>query len=166
MTITNVTFTSSAENAVKVEPQGWNCPWPCETYHSAEIQAWIDEGNTITPYVKPVSEVAAEKAAELEANFNIEANADVLSNGQVWKGGAASAMLLDGQANKLNHRSSASGVIHSKDHVAHTLTPNQIKDVAADVADAYSAAYAKLQDKLLELDTCGGDVDCILAITW
>ena len=53
MTITNVTFTSSAENAVKVEPQGWNCPWPCDTWHGAEIQAWIDGGNTIAPYIPP-----------------------------------------------------------------------------------------------------------------
>ena len=164
--VTAVTYTDPTHEHILVEPEGWHMPWPCKTWHGAEIQEWIDGGNTIAPYVKPVSQVAAEKLAELEANFDTEANADVVSNGQIWKGGATSAMLLDGQANKLNHRSASNGIIHSKDHVAHTLTPNQIKDVAADVADAYSAAYAKLQDKLLELDTCGGDVDCILAITW
>ena len=122
--------------------------------------------NEITPYVKPVAQVKGEKEQELGLHFMVEANADVVSNGQTWLGGAESAMILNGQADKTNHRGNVSGVIHSKDHVAHAMTPNQIKDVAADVADAYEAAYTKYQSKLLELEDCGEDIVCINAITW
>lgn len=122
--------------------------------------------NVIVDYIKPITEVIGEKVAELTTAFDKEANADVISNGKVWKGGASSAMLLDGQANKISHRGKIKGIIHSKDHKTHELTPNEIKDVAADVADAYSNAYGKYQAKLLELDICGTNEACIMAITW
>lgn len=33
---------------------GFIAPYPCETYHAAIIQDWIDEGNTIAPYVEVI----------------------------------------------------------------------------------------------------------------
>lgn len=122
--------------------------------------------NEIADYIKPVSETINEKAAYLKENFTAEAYADVASNGQVWAGGAESASIINGQADKTTFRGRPTGIIHSKNHEAHELNVNQIKEISADIADAYELSYNKYRQKLLELEGCGEDTACINAITW
>ena len=43
--ITLVRYSLPDNSQVKVEPQGWSCPQPCETYHQATITQW-EEGRT------------------------------------------------------------------------------------------------------------------------
>ena len=123
-------------------------------------------GSVFVPYVIPAEELIKSKLKELEVAFDNESNADVISGGQTWVGGANSAMLMDGKANASIHRGRPSGTIHSKDHRAHTMNINEMKDIAADIADAYDAAYTKLQAKLLEIETCGNDTACLSNIKW
>lgn len=122
--------------------------------------------NIIPDYVKPVNEVRAEKLAEIQSQFNIEANAEVISNGQTWNGGIANALAINGDADLQSHRGRPEATIHSKDHMSHTMSVNAIKDVAADIGEAYDVVNAKLHVKLKEVSNCGDNAACIITVTW
>ena len=50
MEITQVYYNSADNSSVRVEPQGWSVPQPCNTYHQQIIQEWLSDGNQIEPY--------------------------------------------------------------------------------------------------------------------
>ena len=164
--VTQVTYANAEQNTLRVEPEGWSMPWPSNTWHREAVQDWLDAGNTIAPYVKPVSEVRAEKLSELSAAFNAEASADVVTPHGTFSGGSESAMTVNGKAETVGHRGNPNGTIHTLGHVAVTLNVNQMKDVAADISEAYNTVYDKLQTKLLAIDTCGEDSACINSVVW
>ena len=47
-------------------------PWPCETWHRAAIQEWLDAGNSIAPYAPPAvtaEDVKAEAGRRIVARY-------------------------------------------------------------------------------------------------
>lgn len=57
MIITAICYACEDESVIKVTTSDEGevfVPWPCCTWHMEIIQAWLDDGGTITAYVAPV----------------------------------------------------------------------------------------------------------------
>jgi len=130
------------------------------------LQTWNQIGLGPSEIDNRVISVRTSKSSQLRSAFNISANADVMSGGFIWNGGSQSALIFNGKAETLDHRSLASGGIHDIDNVQHTLTPNAIRDVAADISEAYESAFDLLQAKKNELAACGDDITCMLNVSY
>jgi hypothetical protein len=163
--VDTVTYQNANNNAVNVEPEGWSAPWPCNTWHGAVIQKWIDAGNTIAPYVKPLPEVKAEKAVEMERAYGLQASQPVVTAHGTFAGGAVSGLKINAQSDLATHIGAAQAKVWRTDHSVILLNPAQLKDVAAAVGQAEEAAYETLQNKLAAIEACA-DEACVNAITW
>lgn len=51
-TITEISYIDN-QTMINVQPDNINIPWPCGTWHREPIKKWLDEGNTIKPYIEP-----------------------------------------------------------------------------------------------------------------
>lgn len=72
MNITSVMYTSDAQDQVFVNTdKGFlTVPWPSNTWHGDEIQAWIDAGNSIQEPPQPdIEQVREDKRAEINTAY-------------------------------------------------------------------------------------------------
>ena len=122
--------------------------------------------NIIEPYVKPISEVRSEKLTELAAKFEAAANTDVVTAHGIFSGGSKGALERNGVADLIEYRGRPLGTIHDVAHNPIELNINQMKDVSADIAEAYGAAVIVHESKLKEIDNCGNDSICIAGVVW
>ena len=61
MPITKLKYTSLAETAIQVtsDEGNYTAPWPCYTWHAQQIQAAIDGGLSIEPFMTAAEDLAA-----------------------------------------------------------------------------------------------------------
>lgn len=163
--VTQVTYNDPQNQTVYVEPEGWHMPYPSATWHMEAVQAWIDAGNTIAPYVKPLPQAKQEKAEEMSRAYGLQSSQPVTTAHGVFAGGAVSGLKINAQSDLASHVGSPTAKIWDVGHNAVSLNPAQLKDVAAAVGQAEEAAYSKLQDKLKAIEACT-DEACVNAITW
>jgi hypothetical protein len=58
MNIVQATYTTEDNTSLKVtldDGTVWHMPQPCETWHNAYLQEYLDSGGVINPYVPPAS---------------------------------------------------------------------------------------------------------------
>jgi len=81
--IENIRYSNLDNSQVIVEPQGWNVPQPCETWHQGVIDKWLAEGNTIAPYDenygKTTEQIYLEKVTAAEALTDAHIQAPIAS---------------------------------------------------------------------------------------
>lgn len=171
----SVTYIEQDNSMVLVEPQGWSVPQPCYTWHQEYIDEWLAEGNTIAPWINPLSTVDgadSAKLAELKTVYKQEAATPVPSYGTVWNGGEASAHRINGKAETMIHQDTSLGEIHDIDNIPHEMDAISMKDIAANISVAYEIIFKHYQSKKNEVAFCVNDPDvvdkvsCINAVTW
>lgn len=114
---------------------------------------------------KLLEKAKAEKLRELKKQFETESNKPVSVLGSLWNGGIQSAFTINGLAELKLYRGKADSTIHDFNNLPHTLDVNQIKGVAAEIADAYQAAYVNYQAKKVAVSNATTVAE-VEAITW
>jgi hypothetical protein len=70
--ITSIVYTNPAETTIFITTSTgdyFSMPWPNGSEKGKYVQAWLDEGNTITPYSQPLAEAKEEKILTIEGNY-------------------------------------------------------------------------------------------------
>lgn len=78
MNITAVSYNDIAGSRLRVYADGLKhiVPWPCSTWHREVIEAWLADGNTISPAFTP-EELADQALQEQERQANAAARQEV-----------------------------------------------------------------------------------------
>jgi len=125
----------------------------------------LPKRNYISAYNPDVPQLIDDKVLEIRKTFESDSLRDVEAKGIIWTGGYESAMRLNGKAEMLLHLGIPTGSIHSSDREPHELTIQEIKEVAAAIGYRYEVAFTKYQASRRELELCGEDKSCIVAVT-
>lgn len=163
-TITKATYAGSGNTLCIIEPSN-----RMVSVDDSELQQWVLDGGVVSPFVETemlAAEAQQLKISALNTAFHINSNTDVVSGGNTYTGGISSALAIKGVADLNEFRLRPNAGIHDTDNVKHEMMVVEMKEVAADIGDAYNDAYETHQAKLKEVDACGDDIACINAVVW
>ena len=110
-----------------------------------------------------LNKLKEDKQVEIRDAFELESDLPVDAEGYTWNGGLNSAFIINGLAEVIGFRSKAQGTIHDKTNRPRTMNATTMKNVAANIEEAYQVKFVKKQSLLVQIEeaTTTSEVEAI-----